>query len=130
MKMNAFVVCLLLVTGYPLLGFSREEYRSRIPNGFNVLDGDGVAWPGVGHYNRGGGGPRNPFGLDFDAEGRTWTEALCRKDSDGDGLSNGEELGDPECTWSTGETPQFSIVTHPGKRKVKPTYIELNLLLL
>lgn len=108
---------LLLVIGiaatFASLGVSRPWYRDEIPNGYNVLDGDGVSWPGVGHYNRGGGGPRNPFGVDFEAV-LTWTEELCRKDSDGDGLSNGEELGDPECTWSSGQIPQFSVVTHPG----------------
>lgn len=30
--------------------------------------------------------------------GYTWTTALCRMDSDGDGVSNGRELGDPNCT--------------------------------
>ena len=28
-----------------------------------------------------------------------WTEALCHMDSDGDGRTNGEELGDPDCVW-------------------------------
>ena len=32
-------------------------------------------------------------GLDFAAADHTWTEDLCRKDSDGDLLTNGEELG-------------------------------------
>ena len=111
--MSALLVCVLLLAGYGSLSDARPDYRAEIPNGFNVLDGDGLAWPGVGHYNRGGGGPRNPFGQDFETE-LSWTETLCRKDSDGDGLSNGEELGDPECTWTPGSTPQFSVVTHPG----------------
>ena len=32
------------------------------------------------------------FGLDFAAAGHAWTRALCEKDSDGDGFSNGVEL--------------------------------------
>ena len=49
----------------------------------------------MGHINTSGGGARNPFGLDFASEGTTWTVSLCGMDSDGDGFTNGEELGDP-----------------------------------
>ena len=31
-----------------------------------------------------------------------WTEDLCKEDSDGDGKTNGEELGDANCTWTEG----------------------------
>ena len=45
-----------------------------------------------------------------------WTWELCRKDSDGDGKTNGEELGDPSCDWTTGAVPQFANnISHPGK---------------
>ncbi len=37
----------------------------------------------------------NSFGSDFNP--RSWTRALCLKDSDGDGQPNGFELGDPCC---------------------------------
>lgn len=40
--------------------------------------------------------------------------ALCPLDSDNDGRSNGEELGDPECKWSPGATPSTSSVSNPG----------------
>ena len=37
------------------------------------------------------------------------------KDSDGDGRTNGEELGDPDCTWAPGTAPKFtSGLSHPG----------------
>ena len=49
-------------------------FRDRIPNGHNVLnphadpnDPDTTIWRGVGHEARGGGGPRNVFGLAFKA---------------------------------------------------------------
>ena len=49
-------------------------FRDRIPNGHNVLnphadpnDRDTTIWRGVGHEARGGGGPRNVFGLAFKA---------------------------------------------------------------
>jgi hypothetical protein len=39
----------------------------------------------------------------FAAAGYTWTRELCQADDDGDGFSNGAELGDPDCrvrtTW-------------------------------
>ncbi len=62
-------------------------------------------------------GSRNLFGADFAAAGKKWTKELCAKDSDGDGLTNGQELGDPECKWSKdgGVVPQFDTgLTHPG----------------
>ena len=47
-----------------------------------------------------------------------WNEVLCRKDSDGDGLTNGQELGDPDCVWKKGEAPQRTTdITHPGMAK-------------
>ena len=40
---------------------------------------------------------------------------MCRLDSDGDGQTNGEELGDPDCSWTTGSTPSRSNdLSHPG----------------
>ncbi|XP_065181459.1 DBH-like monooxygenase protein 2 homolog [Sycon ciliatum] len=92
-------------------------YRSRIPNGFSVQHPCDAArvWHGVGHVSEQGGDARNRFGLDFLAEGRAWTMALCRNDSDGDGQSNGEELGDPDCVWTPGQTAARTVnITHPG----------------
>lgn len=36
------------------------------------------------------------------AEGYEWTNKLCEMDSDGDGETNGHELGDPCCIWQEG----------------------------
>ncbi len=98
-----------LVDGYP-------TYQSKIPNGANV-----EGWPGVGHERSSGGGARNSFGLDFatakqnHGEDLAWKNELCAMDSDGDGFTNGEELGDPYCTWTPGQEPQFdAFITHPG----------------
>lgn len=43
-----------------------------------------------------------------------WTVDLCQKDSDGDGKTNGEELGDPNCTWIAGSTPSGKSTGQPG----------------
>ena len=40
---------------------------------------------------------------------------LCEKDSDLDGKTNGEELGDPECVFVEGGTPERNTsLSHPG----------------
>ena len=94
---------------------ARSQYKSRIPNADNVIGPDGEPWPGVGHLKSSGGGARNPFGEDFQAAGFKWTTELCEKDSDGDGTSNGVELGDPSCVWQEGDVPTFDTgITHPG----------------
>eukprot|EP00951_Prasinocladus_malaysianus_P049371 scaffold669019_cov39-Prasinocladus_malaysianus.AAC.1 len=84
------VLVALLCLAYGTYGF--PYFGLRIPNGNSVPseDGTGICF-GVGHYNCYGGGERNPFGNDFDAAGKLWTKDLCHKDSDGDGLTNGEE---------------------------------------
>ena len=45
-----------------------------------------------------------------------WDATLCQMDSDGDGKTNGEELGDPNCTWTPGAQPSMTTgITHPSK---------------
>lgn len=44
----------------------------------------------------------------FYAAGQQWTKAFCMADADGDGQTNGLEMGDPCCKWSVGQTPQFT----------------------
>ncbi|PAA77777.1 hypothetical protein BOX15_Mlig002911g1 [Macrostomum lignano] len=83
------------------------EFESRIPNGDRVPNPcrDGAVWSD----------DKNPFGFDFKAAGQQWTADLCRKDSDGDGLTNGQELGDPDCVWTVGAAPaRMTGLSHPG----------------
>ncbi|XP_063442573.1 uncharacterized protein LOC134722871, partial [Mytilus trossulus] len=95
------------------------SFQNNIPNGNNVDHPcqPNVKWQGVGHLEKEGGGPRNPFGLDFAANNMVWDTTLCQMDSDGDGMTNGYELGDPNCVWVAGQgiTPERAIdITHPG----------------
>ena len=93
------------------------EYALRIPNGYGVPNPgpQGGVWAGVGHENAAGGGPRNPFGMDFQKAGHVWSVELCETDSDGDGRSNGQELGDPTCIWfEGGPDPTGPATSHPG----------------
>lgn len=59
----------------------------------------------------------NTFGEAFRDAGYQWTQELCEADSDGDGRSNGQELGDPCCVWTPGQPlpggPAY-ITSHPG----------------
>jgi hypothetical protein len=50
--------------------------------------------------------------------GRVWA-SLCHDDVDGDGATNGEELGDPCCTWVPGVVPPYRVwnITNPGSPK-------------
>ncbi|XP_059152468.1 uncharacterized protein LOC131938453 isoform X2 [Physella acuta] len=94
-----------------------RTYRSKIPNGDSVPYPckPNHVWKGVGHIQDEGTGVRNSFGLDFQAAGHVWTEELCRKDSDGDGMTNGQELGDPNCTWKENSIPTRTTgLSHPG----------------
>ncbi|XP_059152473.1 DBH-like monooxygenase protein 1 [Physella acuta] len=107
------LVCLALLQ----CACTLRTYRSKIPNGDSVpypCKPNNV-WEGVGHILDEGTGVRNWFGLDFQDAGHAWTEDLCRKDSDGDGLTNGQELGDPNCTWKENSIPERKTgLSHPG----------------
>ena len=63
-------------------------------------------------HTAGGGSPLNPFGIEIVTNFLTasgpagdviWGPELAALDSDGDGASNGAELGDPEGTWMVGD---------------------------
>ncbi|RQM23078.1 hypothetical protein B5M09_007301 [Aphanomyces astaci] len=86
------------------------KYVAKVPNGDKVA---GVE--ALGHVNPAGGGARNAFGAAFKLAGATWTTGLCQADSDNDGATNGDELGDPCCTWKVGEKLATAKATHPGE---------------
>ncbi|RUS91186.1 hypothetical protein EGW08_001099 [Elysia chlorotica] len=105
----------------PNLANSYPAGRDRIPNGYNVPDPcrPGRTTQGVGHENPDGGGPRNMFGDAFLIAGG-WTVAFCNADTDGDGVSNGAELGDPNCVWTPGQVPEFTTgISHPGRHNTE-----------
>ncbi|XP_033749801.1 uncharacterized protein LOC117334351 [Pecten maximus] len=108
------LVLTVIVSPWRAYGYS--SFQARIPNGDRVRDPcDGVTiWQGVGHQGMGGGGPRNPFGLDFYNNGMVWNSTICLMDSDSDGTSNGAELGDPNCEWTPGSNPTNAPTGHPG----------------
>jgi len=115
MRAHQILTFALLVLAVPCHGY--YGYRLRIPNGESVPHPckANYMWGGVGHMDPKGAGQRNDFGEAFEKAGHKWTEELCRKDSDGDGKTNGQELGDPDCTWQEGEVPErVADISHPG----------------
>ncbi|KAL3875117.1 hypothetical protein ACJMK2_038051 [Sinanodonta woodiana] len=114
------ILILIIVTVVGII-YGRPFYRDEFPNGYGVPNMcygiyGGKIWAPVGHYNPSNHThDKNPFGLDFAAANRTWTRSLCLKDSDRDGKTNGEELGDPHCTWTKGgAAPAHNATGHPG----------------
>ena len=101
---------ILLVGALFLGGLVAEEVTARgkrvsqIPNG--------AAFSCNACHTAGGGSPRNAFGLELETNFLTaagaagdviWGPELAALDSDGDGVSNGAELGDPDGTWVVGD---------------------------
>ncbi|XP_013379177.1 dopamine beta-hydroxylase isoform X2 [Lingula anatina] len=107
-----FATIITISSAYP-------HYGNKLPNGQNVPHPckENTKWLALGHVKLAGGQPNNQFGLDFKAANYQWTPELCRKDSDQDGKTNGEELGDPNCAWqenSASAVLRTENITHPG----------------
>lgn len=110
MLLFLLVPCILPTNAY-------LRYQSFVPNGDRVphpCDPE-QSWTGLGHENKHGGGRRNVFGKQFADNNYRWTREFCEQDSDGDGLTNGQELGDPWCNWERNRIPDVtSGLSHPG----------------
>lgn len=112
---------LLALSVYPVGGY--QQYVARLPNGDKVPN-----VPAIGHVNpNGGSGGVNSFGKAFDSKDK-WTLSLCQADSDGDGQTNGQELGDPCCTWVKGGASPYRTtgITDPGNAAKMTSNANLN----
>lgn len=97
---------LLLLAG---VADARGTRRAQVPNGA-LVGCDLCHVPGQPKTQR------NAFGIDvhdtLDGQSADWSR-LWNLDSDFDGFTNGEELGDPDGTWRPG-APNPGYVSHPG----------------
>lgn len=83
-----------------LIPFQSEDAHARPARVGLIPNGDQNRCANC-HINPGGGGPRDPFGLDVEplvsgGQQEFWDAVLAAEDSDDDGFTNGEELGDPD----------------------------------
>ena len=96
-----FYVTLLLSTIQNV--HSYPQYNNNFPNG-NTVPPSAIE---LGHP---GGATKRYTAIanQYISNGRKWSRALCISDADGDGQSNGLEMGDPCCTWVQGASPMFT----------------------
>ena len=100
------------------------EYAARMPNGNARVEGD----PALGHPDALGVAGENAFGQDYAKYRGVWQGAYCQADSDGDGFTNGQELGDPCCEWVEGTPAPYSIgISHPSRANSIPTYPQVTM---
>lgn len=122
MKLLSTWLVVAALSGCSLHVRAMPMYLAEIPNARSVPRADDPEVPcgALGHTRCVGGTPRNSFGLAFAEAGYKWTLELCKADSDGDGVSNGEELGDPCCAWTKGndgvlQFTDMAQLSHPGE---------------
>ena len=109
---------LTLALLWPDTSHAKKAFKAKVPNG-NVHECSTC------HIKTSQPATWNPFGLDVKANlvnnQPDWS-AVCEMDSDGDGWTNGEELLDPECVWSSVMASPGSPgdVTKPGDASSSP----------
>lgn len=93
-----FYVLLLLATLTAKV-YGIPAYRNKLPNPTTT-----EVCRMLGHEGCVAGAAANAFGADFKAANYEYSISFCQLDSDGDGVSNGAELGDPCCNYKEGDT--------------------------
>jgi hypothetical protein len=112
---SAVLVTAFLLTAHQ--GFAFPDRVNQVPNN---------QWScGLCHVSAGGGGARTSFGETVNTDGVEggnviWAN-ICEIDSDGDSFSNGEELGDPTCTWVFGDPNPAGEITNPADAESVPS---------
>lgn len=110
-----FAGATVALTTLAAAGAEARAFRvTQIPNG--------VAFACNTCHTTPSGGPRNTFGTAvFDGITTSlftapagWGPLLAGQDSDGDGFTNGQELGDPDGTWTVGDPNPTFDATNPG----------------
>ena len=77
------------------------------------------------HVSPSGGGERTSFGEETkntpSVAGKVDWTTICEVDSDGDSFTNGEELGDPNCSWVFGDPNPAGEITNPADAESMPS---------
>ncbi|KAG6955845.1 hypothetical protein JG688_00011693 [Phytophthora aleatoria] len=122
MVRSVVVALAVALTAAPSTVQGYAKYVKLVPNGGNVPDNSNI-----GHLDPAGETGLSDFGKAFSTAGNAWTAALCQADTDGDGFTNGQELGDPCCTWTTSSTAGLVAdgVSDPSDATKTPTSSEL-----
>jgi hypothetical protein len=120
-KLTTVIFVFSIFIALTAMVLARSHRPNQVPNGtkFSCLTCHAVPSPLPGN------GPRNPFGQKVEAdfldmpgsEGNVeWGPNLAILDSDGDGVTNGAELGDPDGLWSIGQSNPGNLedITNPG----------------
>jgi hypothetical protein len=101
---------LLLSIAAPLSVMARPQYVNRVPTRYSC---------DTCHLSAVNRNLRTGFGIDFGLSRGVWADedpeaGICRLDSDGDDLTNGQELGDPDCVWRVGDRLPVGPTTNPA----------------
>lgn len=119
MKPPSLILCVAIASSccFASSATAREARSEQVPNG-QKLD------CGLCHVASSGEGPRNVFGtqieeMGLDGEGAIATQLVVwaqiyMLDADGDGFTNGYELGDPEGTWRPTDNDPSVFPSLPG----------------
>eukprot|EP00930_Biecheleria_cincta_P073416 TRINITY_DN6070_c0_g5_i1.p1 TRINITY_DN6070_c0_g5~~TRINITY_DN6070_c0_g5_i1.p1 ORF type:complete len:732 (+),score=86.72 TRINITY_DN6070_c0_g5_i1:61-2256(+) len=86
-----------------------RDRRSMVPNYDHLWSTHDLVF----NWSDASSGQLTPFGREL-LHGGQWAE-VCSRDSDGDGRTNGEELGDPCCRWQPGRVADGRFVL--GRRQ-------------
>ena len=100
---------------------AHREYVARNPNSF-FYDAS------LGHESSDKPSARNAYGKAFSEAKNIYTRELCLEDSDGDGQTNGFEMGDECCFWTADPSCSVNVLTNdslsmpgsPSSRSSRP----------
>src|SRR5262245_52395491 len=114
----------------PASAHAFESFTANVPCVVTTTNSAGTVRPCITCHNNPDGGngcPEgmrcfNPFGMAFFGNGTRWNATLAMGDADGDGYTNGEELGDPAGTWTVdlGRLATCACATRPGFASFTP----------
>lgn len=113
-----YLSAFIIVLSFSFLN-SRDFRVQKIPNGSKFSCANC-------HVSQFGGGQLTPFGqavfsrVTPGGNQNFWNAQFASLDSDGDGFTNGQELQDPNGTWTSGTSGDFNLVTNPGDPNSKP----------